>query len=70
MIVNILKLNKLENQSIVSNATDYQLGEQLRQCALGFMELWENKEINFEIDVCDVTVHHDATLLCKGVKRF
>ncbi len=63
MIVNILKLNKLENQSIVSNATDYQLGEQLRQCALGFMELWENKEINFEIDVCDVTVHHDATLL-------
>ncbi len=63
MIVNILKLNKLENQSIVSNATDYQLGEQLRQCALGFMELWESKEIHFEIDVCDVTVHHDATLL-------
>lgn len=63
MIVNILKLNKLENQSIVSNATDYQLGEQLRQCALAYMELWEKKEINFEIDVCDVTVHHDATLL-------
>ncbi len=63
MIANILKLNKLENQSIISDATDYQLGEQLRQCALGFMEIWEKKNIDFKINVCDVAVHHDATLL-------
>lgn len=63
MIVNILKLNKLENQNITSCAAEYQLGEQLRQCALGFMELWEKKNIDFEIDVCDVTVRHDPALM-------
>ena len=63
IITNILKLNKLENQQIFSAPEPYQLGEQLRRCALSYMERWQEKEIEFEIDVEDVAVCHDASLL-------
>ena len=63
MITNILKLNKLENQQIFENPEIYQLGEQLRRCALSFMERWQEKNIDFEIDVADVAVRYDANLL-------
>ncbi len=63
MITNILKLSKLENQQIFPAPETYQLGEQLRRCALGFMEKWQAKDISFAIDVADVTVHYDASLL-------
>lgn len=63
MITNILKLSKLENQQIFPVPETYQLGEQLRHCALGFMEKWQAKNIDFEIDVADVVVNYDASLL-------
>lgn len=63
MISNILKLSKLENQQIFPERKTYQLGEQLRRCALRFMDRWQKKEIEFEIDVADVAVHYDDTLL-------
>lgn len=63
MISNILKLSKLENQQIFPERKTYQLGEQLRRCALRFMDKWQEKEIEFEIDVADVAVHYDDTLL-------
>ena len=63
MITNILKLNKLENQQIFANPQTYQLGEQLRSCALSFMNRWQEKNIDFEIDVADVAVCYDANLL-------
>lgn len=63
MIGNILKLSKLENQQIFPVAKPYQLGEQLRRCALDFMPKWEEKDIDFEIDVIDVSVNYDASLL-------
>lgn len=63
MITNILKLSKLENQQIFPERKTYQLGEQLRRCALHFMEKWQEKNIEFEIDVEDVAVHYDDTLL-------
>ena len=63
MVTNILKLNKLENQRIFPAPESYPLGEQLRLCALGFMERWQEKNIAFSIDVADVTVRYDPSLL-------
>lgn len=63
MITNILKLSKLDNQQIFPAPQTYQLGEQLRQCALGFLEKWQEKGIEFSIDVADVAVCYDASLL-------
>jgi signal transduction histidine kinase len=65
LVSNILKLNKLENQKIkICSAAHYNLGEQLRRCALAFEDLWERKQINFTADVTeDVSVCYDESLL-------
>lgn len=63
MITNVLKLSKLENQQIFPVPEPVQLGEQLRRCALNYMERWEQKGIDFEIDVCDVAVPLDPELM-------
>jgi signal transduction histidine kinase len=63
MVANILKLNKLENQEIMPEAKSFDLSEQLRQCAVAFEELWEQKNINFEADLDEINVCYDASML-------
>ena len=64
LITNILKLNKLENQQIFPQADEYDLGEQLCECLLGFEDAWEEKGLEIESDIEDgVTVKADAELL-------
>lgn len=64
LITNILKLNKLENQQIYPNVTNYNLGEQLCECMLGFENEWERKEIEIDADIEeDVYVKADAEML-------
>lgn len=63
MISNILKLNKLEHQGITPVSAPYPIGEQLRKCALNFMPQWEEKEIDFQIEVVDTMILYDDSLL-------
>lgn len=64
MVSNILKLNKLENQNIYPDVKNYDLGEQLCECLLGFENVWEDKEIDIETDIADdVRVTADPELL-------
>lgn len=64
LITNILKLNKLENQKIFPEGAEYDLGEQLCECLLGFEDLLEQKELELETDLQDgVFVKADAELL-------
>lgn len=64
LISNMLKLNKLEKQTIKPLPEEYDLCAQLCECALGFEEQWDKKEIEFEADIEDVaTVHADAGLM-------
>lgn len=64
LITNILKLNKLENQQIYPNRTDFDLGEQLCECMLSFEEAWEKKEIEIDADIEEgVMVYEDPELL-------
>lgn len=53
LITNILKLNKLERQTIVPNPTEFDLCDQLVQSALMFESVWEEKGIEFEADIAD-----------------
>lgn len=65
MISNILKLNKLENQTIYSDVREYDLGEQLCECLLAFEDAWEKKGLEIQTDIQeDVRMTADPELLC------
>ena len=53
LISNILKLNKLENQSISSVSETYDLCGQLAECAVSFEPAWEKRGLDFEADMED-----------------
>ena len=64
LVVNILKLNKLENQQIYPEARSYDLSEQLCECLLGFENEWERKGIEIETDIADeIYINADPELL-------
>ncbi len=64
MMTNILKLNRLENQQIYPQTTEYDLGEQLCECLLQYENVWEQADIEIDTDIAeDVRVKADAELL-------
>lgn len=64
LITNMLKLNKLENQTIKPVPQQYDLCAQLCECALQFEDLWERKKIEFEADIEEkAMIEADAGLL-------
>jgi len=64
MTMNILKLNRLENQQIYPTFTTFDLGEQLCESLLGYESVWERKNIGIETEIADgVFVCADAELL-------
>jgi signal transduction histidine kinase len=64
MVSNILKLNKLENQTIYPSTVTYDLGGQLCECLVGLEDVWDKKGLEIEADVAeDVYVTADPELL-------
>ncbi len=64
MMTNILKLNRLENQQIYPEVSEFDLGEQLCECLLQYENVWEKANIEIETDIAeDVKVKADAELL-------
>lgn len=64
MMTNILKLNRLENQQIYPEITEYDLGEQLCECFLQFENVWEKSEIEIDTNIEEnVKIKADAELL-------
>ena len=59
----ILLLSKLENQSIVSNKTAFDLDEQIRKSLLSLESEWEKKEIDFDIEMDDTDFVGNEALL-------
>lgn len=64
LITNILKLSKLEKQTILPEMKTYDLCTQLADCALNFEQMWEKRELEFEADMEDrVMVTADPALM-------
>lgn len=64
MMTNILKLNRLEKQQIYPKTEEYDLGEQLCECLLGYESVWEQKNIEIETEIEEeVKVNTDGELL-------
>lgn len=53
LISNILKLNKLEKQTIVPEIQVYDVCAQLAECALHYEQTWEQKNLDFDADMED-----------------
>ncbi len=64
MLANILKLNRLENQQIYPQTSEFNLGEQLCECFLQYENVWEKAAIQIDTDIAEnVRVKADAELL-------
>ena len=63
LVTNILKLNKLENQEIITETKPFDLSEQLRRCAIAFVDILEQKNIRFEEDLDEISVCYDENML-------
>ncbi len=51
LVGSILLLSKLENQQIPSNQVEYRLDEQIRQSIVALEPAWEQKEIEFDVEL-------------------
>lgn len=54
MSANVLYLSKLESQQIVTDKTVFSLDEQIRRSILLLEKEWESKDIELDIDLCEV----------------
>ena len=64
LISNILRLNKLENQRIRPEIEDYDLCGQLENCILQYEEMWDEKELELEVEMEDrAVVQADQSLM-------
>lgn len=64
LITNILKLSQLDNQKIYPNIKEYDLGEQITNCLLQFENIWEEKNIEIEVDIKEnMIIKADSELL-------
>lgn len=64
LISNILKLNKLEHQNIDPEIEVYDLCGQLEQCILNYENMWDEKEMEVEVDMEDrAFVRADRSLM-------
>lgn len=61
LVSNILKLNKLENQTIQESNQSTNLSEVLRQTILQFENLFNKKNINLEIDIEEIVCTTNST---------
>lgn len=64
LIMNILKLNKLENQQIFPDIKPVELGENVCESVLDFEHIWEEKGIEIETDIRDgIYISGDSEML-------
>ncbi len=49
MATNVLNMTKIENQTILSDVSEFNLSEQLRSCILLLENKWERKNLDFSI---------------------
>lgn len=56
LITNIIRLNKLEHQRIDPEIETYDLCAQLEECILNYEDMWDEKDLELEVDIEEKTV--------------
>lgn len=63
MATNVLNLTKVENQSILTDVSEYNLSEQLRTCVLLLEAKWDRKRLELELDFDEIRYEGNEELL-------
>ncbi len=63
MATNVLNMTKVENQNIITEATKFNLSEQIRNCVLLLERKWSKKSIEFSMDFGEHILEGDEELL-------
>jgi len=63
MATNVLNLTKVENQTILTDVTRFNLSEQLRDSILLLAEKWEKKNLSFSLDLDEHDIEANEGLL-------
>ena len=63
MATNVLNLTKVENQTILTDVSEFNLSEQIRSCMLLLERKWSSREIELELDFGEYTVRANEELL-------
>ena len=63
LVGSILLLSKLENQQIPTNQTRYRLDEQIRRSVVTLEPAWEEKEIEFDVELERLTYLGNETMM-------
>jgi signal transduction histidine kinase len=63
MATNVLNLTKIENQTILTGASEYNLSEQIRNCVLLLENKWTKKNIEPDLAFDEYTVYANEELL-------
>ena len=63
MATNVLNLTKVENQTILTDVTEYNLSEQIRSCILLLENKWSKKELDFSLRLEEHQIRGSEELL-------
>ena len=63
LATNVLNLTKVENQSILTDVTEYNLSEQIRGCILLLEPKWSKKDIELQVEFGEYSIHASQELL-------
>lgn len=63
MATSVLDLTKIENQTILTDVTRYNLSEQLRSAVLLLERKWEKKQLEFELRLGEIEINANEELL-------
>lgn len=63
MSANVLLLSKFENQQLVTDQTEYELDEQIRNCIILLEKNWNQKDIEIQLELEPVKVFGNAEML-------
>lgn len=63
MSANVLILTKFENQKFITNQTEYELDEQIRNCIILFEKQWNIKNLDINIDLEPIKIYSNAEML-------
>lgn len=63
MATNVLNLTKVENQTILSDITEFNLSEQIRSCILLLDSKWESKDLELQPEFGEYSIRANEELL-------